>query len=89
MGLDVADLDRDGYDDIFVLDMLSRDHQRRLSQRNDLRPEPAGVGQIDNRPQYSRNVLLLNRGDGTYAEIAQVSTAEVPAGAKEITVRQP
>src|SRR5205823_487470 len=26
-----------------------------------------------NRPQYSMNTLFLNRGDGTYAEIAQLS----------------
>jgi len=31
------------------------------------------IGKIDNRPQYKRNTLFLNRGDGTYAEIAQFS----------------
>src|SRR5690348_8938824 len=34
-------------------------------------PEVSPLGTIDNRPQNSRNMLQLNRGDGTYAEIAQ------------------
>ncbi len=71
MGADVADLDRDGHDDIFVLDMLSRVHERRLVQRTDLRPEISVKGAIDNRPQYPRNNLFRNRGDGTYEELAQ------------------
>ncbi|PYI85224.1 MAG: hypothetical protein DME26_11500 [Verrucomicrobia bacterium] len=76
MGVDVADIDRDGYDDIFVVDMLSRDHFHRHTQRIDLKPEVLRVGQFDNRPQYSRNMLFLNRGDSTYAEIAQLSGVE-------------
>jgi hypothetical protein len=71
MAMDVADINRDGFDDLFVVDMLSREHRRRLVQRTNLRPEVLPPGLIDNRPQYSRNVLQLNRGDGTYAEIAQ------------------
>jgi hypothetical protein len=71
MAIDVADINRDGFDDLFVVDMLSRDHRRRLVQRTNLSPEVIPPGAIENRPQYSRNVLQLNRGDGTYAEIAQ------------------
>jgi hypothetical protein len=73
MGVDVADIDRDGFDDIFVLDMLSRSHQRRLTQREGVKPPVLRAGQIDDRPQYPRNMLFLNHGDGTYAEIAQFS----------------
>ncbi len=71
MAIDVADINRDGFDDFFVGDMLSREHRRRLVQRTNLRPEILPIGAIDNRPQYSRNMLQLNRGDGTYAEVAQ------------------
>jgi hypothetical protein len=76
MGVDVADIDGDGFDDVFVGEMLSRDHRRRLVQRTNLRPEVLPLGAIDNRPQYARNTLLLSRGDGTFAEIAQFAGLE-------------
>ncbi len=76
MGVDFADINRDGFDDFFVVDMLSRQHQRRYQQRIDIRPEVLPLGAIENRPQSSRNTLFLNRGDGTYAEIAQLSGVE-------------
>ncbi|HWV99022.1 MAG TPA: FG-GAP-like repeat-containing protein [Candidatus Acidoferrum sp.] len=76
MAMDIADVDRDGFDDLFVGEMLSREHRRRLVQRTNLRPDILPLGAIENRPQYSRNVLLRNRGDGTYAEVAQFAGVE-------------
>lgn len=76
MGMDVADLNRDGFDDLFVVDMLSRDHVFRMSQRIDIKPEALPLGAIENRPQYPRNMLYLGRGDGTWAECAQLSGLE-------------
>lgn len=76
MGVDFADIDRDGHDDFFVADMLSREHVRRQVQVADRPRIPLPPGVIDNRPQYSRNTLFWNRGDGTYAEIAQMSGLE-------------
>ncbi len=76
MGVDFADLNRDGYDDFMVVDMLSRDHQERKTQVVGVRPLFLPIGKIDNRPQYKRNTVFLNRGDGTYAEIAQLSGLE-------------
>ncbi|MBL9166524.1 MAG: VCBS repeat-containing protein [Verrucomicrobiales bacterium] len=70
MGLDFADLDRDGHDDFFVVDMLSRDHQRRKVQMAGLQSMFLPVGKVDNRPQYRRNTLYRGRGDGTFAEIS-------------------
>ena len=71
MGIDVADLNRDGQDDFLVVDMLSREHVRRLTQRNSAHSEMASLSGANDRPQYTRNTLFMNRGDGTYAEIAQ------------------
>ena len=76
MGIDVADLNRDGYDDFMVVDMLSRDHRRRLTQRNSMYAQTSMMDSITERIQYPRNTLFLNRGDGTYAEIAQYAGLE-------------
>ncbi len=71
MGIDVADVNRDGLDDFLVVDMLSPDHRVRHTQMEARYPlAPPGV--LNNRPQYMRNAFFLNRGGGTYAEIAQM-----------------
>ncbi|HEY2953031.1 MAG TPA: FG-GAP-like repeat-containing protein, partial [Verrucomicrobiae bacterium] len=72
MGVDFADINRDGLDDFIVLDMLSRDHLLRMTQHSMLGPSLSAIGKIDDRPQEERNTLFLNRGDGTYAEVAQL-----------------
>src|SRR5437764_2930054 len=56
--------------------MLSRRRSVRMTQQPDRSVPMAIPGLIDNRPQYSMNTLFLNRGDGTYAEIAQLSGVE-------------
>ena len=76
MGVDFADLNRDGHDDFLVVDMLSREHFHRLSQRIDIKPEPLPIGSIANRPQAPRNTLFMARGDGTWAETARFSGLE-------------
>jgi hypothetical protein len=70
MGVDVADLTRTGKQDIFVVDMLSRDTSLRKRQIFAQAPMASPIGAIDNRPQVMRNTLFSNRGDDTYAEIA-------------------
>lgn len=76
MGIDAADLNRDGNDEFMVVDMLSAQHHRRLTQRNSAHSEMNSLMGLDDRPQYTRNTLFLNRGDGTYAEIAQYAGLE-------------
>lgn len=76
MGLDFADIDRDGDDDFLVLDMLSRDHRRRTVQAHHMTPVVVRSGEKHERTQVKRNVLQLNRGDGTYADIAQMCGLE-------------
>ncbi len=73
MGADCGDLDRDGHPDIFVVDMLSRDHARRQVQVAQMSPRRWPVGVYDDRPQISRNTLQINRGDGTFAELATLA----------------
>jgi hypothetical protein len=76
MGVDFADLNRDGHDDFLVVDMLSRTHAQRMVQVLGQLPVAIRSGEKDERMQIKRNVLQLNRGDGTYAEIAQLSGLE-------------
>ena len=73
MGVDFADIDGDGNQDFFVVDMLSRDHQRQMMQAEAMKPVQAPLGAIDNRPQINRNTLYLNRGDNTFAELANLA----------------
>ncbi len=69
MGVDFSDVDRDGRVDIFVADMLGRGaHRKTEAPTHTLLPKLVGL--IDDRPQWQRNTLQLNRGDGTFAEVA-------------------
>ncbi len=70
MGLDVADVDRDGHDDVLVLDMLARSAQRRLQQLVRESPDPATVENPDEVPRFNRNTFFFGRANGTYAEAA-------------------
>jgi hypothetical protein len=73
MGIDVADINRDGLDDIFVLDMLSRDHGRRMRQRSMAGQSRSDAQTLEARPQVGHNTLFLNQGNGVFAEIAQLA----------------
>jgi enediyne biosynthesis protein E4 len=73
MGLDCGDLNRDGFDEIFVTDMVSRNHLDRQVQLSDHQMVFLPIGAIENRPRTPRNTLFLNHGDGEYAEIAYFS----------------
>jgi hypothetical protein len=73
MCVDAGDLDRDGQDDFLVVDMLSRDHRRVMTQMSTMHPQPRHIGEINNQPQIRRNTLFHGREDGTFAEIAQFS----------------
>ena len=69
MGIDFADLNRDGFDDFIVVDMLSRQHVLRHTQLSNRKPPELHFGVYNDRPQYSYNTVYLNNGDGTYSEI--------------------
>ena len=70
MGIDFADIDRDGLDDFLVVDMLNTRHRTRKNQmipRVQYRSVP---GRYNDRPQRMRNTLFLNRGFGVFSEVA-------------------
>lgn len=73
MGVDFADLDRDGHPDFLVVDMLSRFPAMRKRQLMAQTPVAPRAGVFDDRPQVLRNTLYFQRGDGSFAETAFAS----------------
>ena len=73
MSVAAADVDADGDVDMFLADMLSRDYIRRQKQHFVIPPEVVMMGDIRARPQEMQNMLLLNRSDTTFSEIARMS----------------
>ncbi len=73
MAIDIADVNRNGLPDLFQVDMLSQDTRRLKTQIPTHTALPKRPGQGEGRPQMQRNTLQLNRGDGTFAEVARLA----------------
>jgi enediyne biosynthesis protein E4 len=74
MGNDVGDINNDGHPDLITVDMLPDNHRRRklMSGPNDYDRFQMAVG-YQYGHQYMRNMLQVNRGDGSFAEIGQLA----------------
>lgn len=74
MGVDIADVNNDGFMDIFSLDMLPESNKR---QKELLWPNKydvfAAMAKNGLHHQYMRNMLQLNNGDGSFSEIGQLA----------------
>ena len=74
MGADLADINNDGFPDIFSTDMLPEDDYRLKTVSSF---ETYDVYQLrvknDYYHQFMRNMLQLNNGDGTFSEIGQLA----------------
>ena len=73
MGVDVADVNGDGWPDLFTTDMLSNDARRLKTQMPTHTALPKKVGEDSLTLQFQRNALFLNRGDGTFAEVSNAA----------------
>ncbi len=77
MGNDLADFNNDGLVDIVVLDMLPEDNKRsKLTAMGNNYDEFRNSISRGYEPQYVRNTLQLNNGNGTFSEIGQLSGIE-------------
>lgn len=79
MGTDIADYNNDGWSDIVVLDMLPEDNKRQkmmMMNANTDRYNMMTNKFLQYQPQFVRNTLQLNNGNGTFSEIGQLAGIE-------------
>jgi hypothetical protein len=74
MGLDIADIDNDGWLDIYVIDMLPEDDYR-LKTTSTFEDWNSYQSKLKNdyHHQFMRNMLQLNNRNGTFSEIGQLA----------------
>ena len=77
MGADMADLNGDGYPEIFVTEMLPPS-ERRLKLNTTFESWDRYQNKLRNDyyHQFTRNMLHVNRGDGSFAEVGRASAVE-------------
>ena len=74
MGCDLADFNNDGLIDIVTLDMLpATDYLRKRTVGEDMVEIHSMKKNLGYMPQYKRNTLQLNRGSGSFSEIAMMA----------------
>lgn len=73
MSVDFGDVNRDGAVDFFTADMLSPGREARQRQIPTHTPLRKTVGESPDRAQWMRNTLQLARGDGTWAQVADLA----------------
>jgi len=74
MGLDIADINNDGWPDIYTTDMLPEDEYR-LRTTSSFESWEAYQTKVRNGFHYQlmRNMLQLNNGDGTFSDVGQMA----------------
>jgi len=77
MGSDMADVNNDGYLDIFTTEMLPEtDYRLKTTIKFDEYDVVNAKNQLDYHHQFTSNCLQLNNQDGTFSDIAQLSGAD-------------
>ena len=74
MGLDIADVDNDGWPDIYTTDMLPEDEYR-LKTTASFEGWDIYQAKVTNgyHHQFMRNMLQRNNGNGTFSDVGQMA----------------
>ncbi len=74
MGLDIADINNDGWPDIYVTDMLPEDNYR-IKMTGSFEGWDVYQAKVRNdyHHQFMRNMLHLNNANGTFSDIGQMA----------------
>jgi hypothetical protein len=77
MGADIADINNDGWNDLFVTDMLPLEYERlkTVTTFDDWNRYKEGV-ETGYHHQFTRNVLHLNNKNGTFSEVGRMLGVE-------------
>lgn len=77
MGADIADINNDGWNDIFVTDMLPHEYERlkTVTTFDDWNRYKQGV-ETGYHHQFTRNMLHLNNENGTFSEVGRMLGVE-------------
>jgi hypothetical protein len=74
MGVDVADINNDGFLDVFVVDMVAEDNFRLKANMSGMNPKSFWkVVNDGGHYQYMFNNFHLNNGNSTFSDIAQLA----------------
>jgi len=74
MGADMADINNDGLNDIIAVDMLPEDNLRKKTMFSNIGYDRFQKNlQMHYQPQYVRNVLQLNNGNGSFSDIGYMA----------------
>ncbi len=74
MGTDMADINNDGYLDVFTAEMLpENDYRLKTTIKFDGYDVQNARNRLDLHHQFTSNTLQLNNQDGTFSEIAQLA----------------
>ena len=74
MGADIADINNDGWLDVFTADMVAEDNFRNKTNMSGMNPEKFwNLANNGYHYQYMFNAMHLNNGNGTFSDVAQLA----------------
>jgi enediyne biosynthesis protein E4 len=74
MGVDIADINNDGWMDLYVADMVAADNKRLKANMSGMNPEKFwALAKAGYHHQYMFNAFQINNGNGRFSEIGQMA----------------